>query len=302
MKKYNADDDPVAHDSLPKELMSKPCNVLSSDEKLVLARAWTLSKQGANEIIFTNGMLAKRYGFSNQKAGRIVRGLASKGYVQIINKRSLKNGSVERHLFWLQTTEVQMSESLSTEQSECSSSEQSESSQLVNNQKFKASEHSESSYTDIAKFTANEQSESSQLVNNPLYKNENNKNEEKKEAFSSAPLTFDSVFSQMVKINEEEFTPKGIPFTEEDIRSDARTYTMKFKGKPTRDSMVKWMTAGDERRSEQRKSQSESNQVSTVQIPRKMTAAEIRAGLAKYEERFGHPGSPFYRGDPDYES
>jgi|GEM_PF-3675504 len=135
-----------------------------------------------------------------------------------------------------------------------------------------------------------------------LDKKESKKEKEEEEKSASAPLTFDSVFSQMVKINEEEFTPKGIPFTEEDIRSDARTYTLKFKGKPTRDSMVKWMTAGDERRSEQRKLQSESNQISTVQLPRKMTAAEIRAGLAKYEERFGHPGSPFYRGDPDYES
>lgn len=290
MKKYNAEDDPIAHESLPKELMSTTCSILSSDEKLVLARAWTLSKQGSNEILFTNGMLAKRYGFSLQKAGRIVRKLAEKGYVKLKNKRNQKKGSVERHLVWLQSTEHLASESLYTEQSDSSHNKQSENSYT---------EQSDCLSTAVPKFTASEQSESSQLMNIPLYKNEINKNEEKKEAFSSSTLTFDSVFSQMVKINEEEFTPKGTGFAEEDIRSDARTYTMKFKGKPTRDSMYKWMISGDERRREQRKTQLESNQNSSVPLPKKMTAAQIRAGLLAHQKKYGQ-ASPFYVGG-DYE-
>lgn len=137
------------------------------------------------------------------------------------------------------------------------------------------------------------------LKQNDLHQIDHIEKKKDVEVDTSSFLTFNSVFSQMVKINEEEFTPKGTGFSEEDIRTDARTYTMKFKGKPTRDSMYKWMTAGDERRCEQRKTQLESNQNSTVPLPKKMTAAQIRAGLLAHQKKYG-PASPFYVGG-DYE-
>ena len=272
------------YNHMPEEIYAD--KKIGSTAKLVMQRIFSLSKDGAQTVFFNRDKFSVDLGLTTKSLSKAFQDLLDAGYLESVkNKnpfdRTRTFNITEKALF----TDREDS-SLSTEK----------------NLPYRESKNFKIESEEITPSEREDSSLSTEKNLHDLHQIDHKERKEDVEVDSSAPLTFDSVFSQMVKINEEEFTPKGIPFTEEDIRSDARTYTMKFKGKPTRDSMVKWMTAGDERRSEQRKSQAESNQISTVQLPRKMTAAEIRAGLAKYEERFGHPGSPFYRGDPDYES
>lgn len=256
---------------------------ISATAKLVMQRIYSLSKDGEQPVFFNREKYAYDLGCNRDTITNAYQSLVKAGYIeQLTNKNPF-----DRTLRF----KVIKTDSEAQENTDSRKNRQRENRQRNIQQSDSRKNHTEN--------FSNQKAENFGDLHQ-IEKSKNIKVEE--EEISSTSLTFDSVLSQMFKIHEEEFTPKGIPFTEEDIRSDARTYTMKFKGKPTRDSMYKWMISGDERRSEQRKSQSESNQVSTVQLPRKMTVAEIRAGLARYEEKFGRVGSPFYRGDPDYES
>lgn len=297
----------IVYNHMPSEIYAD--KGLSSTAKLVMQRIFSLSKDGSQTVFFNRDKFSAELGVAKTALTRAFQELLKAEYIETVKNthpfdrtRTFKitekglftdSSEIERSIVLKQNDRQEQSRTIESSKTERSSDQKQGDRECIN-RTIDRPEIELSESPEIERSTV--------LKQNALHQIDHIEKKKDVEVDTSAPLTFDSVFSQMVKINEEEFTPKGISFTEEDIRSDARTYTMKFKGKPTRESMYKWMISGDERRSEQRKSQSESNQVSTVQLPRKMTAAEIRAGLAKYEERFGHPGSPFYRGDPDYES
>lgn len=272
---------------------------ISATAKLVMQRIYSLSKDGEQPVFFNREKYAYDLGCNRDTITNAYQSLVKAGYIEQLTNKNPFDRTLRFKVIKTDSEAQENTDSRKNRQRE----NRQRNIQQSDNRSFQQLDSRNIQQSDSRKnHTENFSNQKAENFGD-LHQIEKSKNiKVEEEEISSTSLTFDSVLSQMFKIHEEEFTPKGIPFTEEDIRSDARTYTMKFKGKPTRDSMYKWMISGDERRSEQRKSQSESNQVSTVQLPKKMTVAEIRAGLARYEEKFCRVGSPFYRGDPDYES
>ena len=248
--------------------------------KLVLQRIFSLSKDGEQTVFFNREKYAHDLGCNKDTITKAYKDLVEAGYIEQIHNKNPFDRTLRFKVVKSTLETNKITDNRETRQREDSQ----RNNQQSDNREYQDEEFGNQITEDFG----------------DLHQIEKRKNIEKEEdRASSSSLTFDSVFSQMLKINEEEFTPKGTGFAEEDIRSDARTYTMKFKGKPTRDSMYKWMISGDERRREQRKTQLESNQNSTVPLPKKMTAAQIRAGLLAHQKKYG-PASPFHVGG-DYE-
>lgn len=271
------------YNHMPSEIYAN--KMLSSTAKLVMERIFSLSKDGSQTVFFNRDKFSAELGVAKTALTRAFQELLKAEYIETVKNthpfdRTRTFKITEKGLF-TDSSKIERSIVLKQDDREYIN-------RTVDRPEIELSESPELERSTV-------------LKQNDLHQIDHieKKKDVEVEISSSSSLTFDSVFSQMVKINEEEFTPKGTGFAEEDIRSDARTYTMKFKGKPTRDSMYKWMISGDERRREQRKTQLESNQNSTVPLPKKMTAAQIRAGLLAHQKKYG-PASPFYVGG-DYE-
>lgn len=54
---------------------------LNKDELTILGRLTVLTKDGAQECVYTNKQILKEFGFKNTKANRIIKTLADKGYI-----------------------------------------------------------------------------------------------------------------------------------------------------------------------------------------------------------------------------
>lgn len=292
------------YNHMPSEIYAN--KMLSSTAKLVMERIFSLSKDGSQTVFFNRDKFSAELGVAKTALTRAFQELLKAEYIETVKNthpfdrtRTFKitekglftdSSKIERSIVLKQNDRQEQSRTIESSKTEHSIVLKQDDREYINRTVDRP---------EIELSESPELERSTVLKQNDLHQIDHIEKKKDVEVDISSSLTFDSVFSQMLKINEEEFTPKGTGFDEEDIRSDARTYTMKFKGKPTRDSMYKWMISGDERRRDQRKTQLESNQNSTVPLPKKMTAAQIRAGLLAHQKKYG-PASPFYVGG-DYE-